>query len=153
LFSNLLRYALDVLQHIIIPEPYDTNIQFLQISVPLSIMFLAAYICMLSSINFDGYSSLRTVEVEDIWAYAVLSEELEAGHLSVSQQAPQSSLASVASFLRRRRFGFLLGSLWRCVSISRPGLSYHERGEARNSPDPSYLKRGQVAEDKIPLPF
>jgi hypothetical protein len=48
---------------------------------------------VLPSVNFDRYSFLRAVEVEDIWAYAILPEELKARHLSVSQYAPQFSLS------------------------------------------------------------
>jgi len=59
----------------------------------MSVALLPLCAGMLPSVNFNGQSLLRAVEVEDIWAYAVLSEELETGHLSVSQYAPQFSLS------------------------------------------------------------
>jgi len=54
LLFNLLPYPLDILQNVVIPEPYHTNFQFLEIPITMSIMLLAVYIRMLSSINFNG---------------------------------------------------------------------------------------------------
>jgi len=54
LLFNLLPYPLDILQHVVIPESYHSNVQFLEIPITMSIMLLAVYICMLSSINFNG---------------------------------------------------------------------------------------------------
>ena len=52
--SNLLPYPLDILQNVVIPESYHTNVQFSEIPITMSVMLLAVYICMLSSINLNG---------------------------------------------------------------------------------------------------
>jgi len=54
LLSNLFPYPLDILQHVVIPESYHTNVQFPEIPITMSVMLLAIYICMLSSINLNG---------------------------------------------------------------------------------------------------
>ena len=64
-----------------------------EIAIATSVALLSVYVAMLPSVNFDGQSSFRRVEVENIRAYAVLPEELDAGYLSVSQYAPQFSLS------------------------------------------------------------
>jgi hypothetical protein len=55
LLCNQLPYPLDVLSRLVgIPESYHTNVQIPEIPMTMSVMLLASYICMLSSINFNG---------------------------------------------------------------------------------------------------
>jgi len=54
LLFNLLLYPLDILQHVVIPEPYHSNVQFLEIPITMRIILLTVHICMLSSIDFNG---------------------------------------------------------------------------------------------------
>jgi len=54
LLSNLFPYPLDILQYVVIPESYHTNVQFSEIPITMSVVLLAVYICMLSAINLNG---------------------------------------------------------------------------------------------------
>jgi hypothetical protein len=54
LVCDPLLYSCHILQHVAIPEPYDTDVQFLEIPVALGVAFLATHIGVLSAINFDG---------------------------------------------------------------------------------------------------
>jgi len=54
LLFNSFPYPLDILQRLVIPESYHTNFQFPEVPITISIMLLAIYIRMLSSINFNG---------------------------------------------------------------------------------------------------
>jgi len=40
LLFNPLPYPLDILQHVVIPEPYHSNVQFLEIPITMSIIIV-----------------------------------------------------------------------------------------------------------------
>jgi hypothetical protein len=63
-----------------------------EIPVTTSVTFSFVCLRVLSSINFDGQSSFRAIEVKNIWAHAVLSKEPETTYSATSQYAPQFPL-------------------------------------------------------------
>ena len=98
LLCNPRVHPLDVLQHVMIPQSDDPNVHMVEISVTMSVTFPFACLRVLPSVNFDSQSSFWAIEVENIWADAVLSKEPETTYSATSQYTPQFSLRIASVF-------------------------------------------------------
>ena len=83
--------AVDIGQYIIVPETYDLDTIMSQIIRTLGIVSSIFSQSMLPAIEFDCQMNTRAVEVQNIWAEAVLSEEFQTEKSFIAQLGPQVS--------------------------------------------------------------
>lgn len=86
--DNCFQYAVDVLNHIIVPEPDDPIAMLLDQLGPRRVLSLA----MLPAVQFDNQTETPRGKVGDIRANGKLFDEFGVFQLPVAQSAPQLAL-------------------------------------------------------------
>jgi hypothetical protein len=85
--QNHLKHALDIGQHIIVPETQHAVTHGLQILGPMLVVI--RLLRMLTTIQLNNQHGLRTDEIDDVTAYFVLPSELPSRQVAVAQVSPQ----------------------------------------------------------------
>jgi hypothetical protein len=85
-----LKHALQVIIHITIPEPDDSNPQRLQVLLALTVMLLL--IAVRVAVKLNGQLQSRAVEIHNVWADRLLAAKLHALELLSAQTLPENSL-------------------------------------------------------------
>ena len=81
------QYAIDVSEHVVVPETQDDESSFFQRSSACRIVL--DRIGMLAAVEFDDYATFEANEIEDVVAVRMLATKLAAIELSVFQSLPQ----------------------------------------------------------------
>ena len=92
--ANRLENKLETIENRVILESQHLDSKFLQIFRTSSISLARKNPLMSGAIKFDNDATFRTIKVDNIRTYAVLSAELLAVELGFSENRPEKSLCA-----------------------------------------------------------
>jgi len=77
--KNFLCHSVCMFEHVIVPKPQDANVQLIESDCPVSVIASLVGISVLAAIEFDGQSTGRTVEIQNVTGNAMLAAEPVSG--------------------------------------------------------------------------